>query len=153
MKRAWIVFLSILTILLLLFVAFLIYRTYSPTNYYSCNESNSNVYRIIDGDTFVLKSGEIIRLLCVNTPEKGQAGYEEATNFLNNLISCKEVILNSSNYNGNNTDKYGRLLRWVYVKDDNLDSGNLTFVNKLILDEGYGDLMVIPPEKCNEITD
>jgi len=38
-------------------------------------------------------------------------------------------------------------LRYVYVND----FGEVLFVNKLILDNGYGELLIIPPEECNEM--
>jgi len=44
------------------------------------------VPRIIDGDTIELQNGERVRLLGINTPEKGQPYYEEATNRLQELI-------------------------------------------------------------------
>ena len=44
------------------------------------------VSRIIDGDTIELQNGERVRLLGINTPEKGQPYYEEATNRLKELI-------------------------------------------------------------------
>jgi micrococcal nuclease len=100
------------------------------------------VTRVIDGDTFQTASGEIIRLLCVNTPEKGKEGYEEATSYLENMILSKEVLLKPSI---TNTDKYGRSLRYVYVNDTGM------FVNQMILDSGYGELLVIPPETCEEM--
>ncbi len=106
-----------------------------PSNY---------VIKVIDGDTFEIASGETIRLLCVDTPEKGQEGYEEAKAYLESLILNKKVFFNSS---VTNKDKYGRLLRCVYIKE----SGNLLFVNKLILDNNYGELLVIPPETCEEM--
>jgi len=94
------------------------------------------VTRVIDGDTFEIYSGETIRLLCVDTPEKNQQGYEEAKLFLESLILNKEVNLTSSL-----TDKdiYDRLLRYVHI--------NNQFVNKLVL-ENYGELLIIPPENC-----
>jgi micrococcal nuclease len=85
----------------------------------------------------------------VNTPEKGEEGYEDAQYFLENLLLYKEVRLESSNYQGNNTDKYNRLLRWVYVNDINQE----ILVNKYVLEEGYGDILIIPPETCNEVAD
>ncbi len=41
------------------------------------------VSEVIDGDTIKLQNGERVRLLGINTPEKGQPYYEEATNRLN----------------------------------------------------------------------
>jgi hypothetical protein len=43
----------------------------------------------------------------------------------------------------------GRLLRWVYVQDIDKE----TFVNKYLFEEGYGDILIIPPETCNEVAD
>jgi len=136
---------GLILILSAIFVSFFIFLI----NNSEAPELNPNtVVRVIDGDTFEFynSSGdiEIIRLLCVDTPEKNQTGYEEATTYLESLILNKEIILNSSI-----TDKdiYNRLLRYVYVND----SGNLLFINKLILDNNYGELMIIPPEECKEM--
>lgn len=147
MKRNLLIFLliSILAIISVSFALFLINNSVSPED----SEIIPNaVISVIDGDTFEIYNSseniETIRLLCVNTPEKNQTGYEEAKYFLETLISNNEVILIKSI-----TDKdiYGRSLRYVYVND----SGNLLFVNKLILDNGYGELLIIPPEECEEM--
>jgi len=114
-------------------------RTLEGVTYYTPLADNY-VTRVIDGDTFVINSGETIRLLCVDTPEKNTTGYEEATAYLEFLILNKEVILNPSI---TNKDQYGRLLRYVYVENK--------FVNKLILDNNYGELLIIPPENCTEM--
>ncbi len=126
-------FIVFVTLISLLFIFQPIIKPYNsyPDNY---------VTRIIDGDTFEIYSGETIRLLCVDTPEQSEEGFEEAKLFLEDLILNKEVILNSS---VTDRDSYDRLLRYVYI--------NETFVNKEILNEGYGMLMIIPPEECKEL--
>lgn len=96
------------------------------------------VIKVIDGDTFQINTGETIRLLCVDTPEKSQEGYEEAKSFLESMILGREVTLNSS---VTDKDIYNRLLRYVYVDE--------VFVNRMILDENYGELLIIPPENCS----
>ena len=55
-------------------------------------EWNSPVARVIDGDTFQL-SGPLIRIrLCgVDTPEEGQRGYHEATEYTKALVEGKTV--------------------------------------------------------------
>jgi micrococcal nuclease len=134
---------TIFFILVLILVTSFIFIGYSHTldkvTYYTPLADNY-VTRVIDGDTFVINSGETIRLLCVDTPEKNTTGYEEATTYLESLILNKEVILNPSI---TNKDQYGRLLRYVYVENN--------FVNKLILDNQYGELLIIPPENCTEM--
>jgi len=58
----------------------------------------------------IIASGEEIRLADVNTPERYETGYYEATEFLENLIYDKPVFLYFGNY-----DKYGRLVCLVYA--------------------------------------
>ena len=66
-----------------------------------------NVSRVIDGDTF--ESGQDkFRLLGLNTPEKGELGYQEAKDFLSNLTG-KQVKVESKG-----KDNYGRNLAYVY---------------------------------------
>ena len=141
-KKEKIIYIVIGVVFVLLIVAFFFSI---PKPYNESQLQNNTVVRVIDGDTFeyydqnsnkVLK----VRLLCVNTPEKGKTGYDEATQYLKSLILYKEITLKSSI---TDKDKYGRLLRYVYVDDI-----GVKFVNKLILDNGYGVSMIIPPEDC-----
>lgn len=86
------------------------------------------VTRIIDGDTIEINTSERVRLICIDTPERGQDYYFDASNYLQNLILYKEVGLVRDI---SEKDRYGRLLRYVYTKDG-------TFVNELIVYNGYG---------------
>ena len=73
------------------------------------------VTRIIDGDTFVgnmyLLEGEIqfneqhFRLMDVDTPERGEAGYNEATQFTKKMIADKVVYVRV-----HGKDSFGRWL-------------------------------------------
>lgn len=99
-------------------------------------EDESSVAEIIDGDTFRLVNGDKVRLLCVDTPEKGKAGYDEAVSFLGGRLLYEDLVLE-----GNKTDRYGRLLRWVYV--------NGSLINKEIVDEGYGKVFSYDGENCS----
>ncbi len=72
------------------------------------------ISQVIDGDTVRLASGQTVRLLGINTPEKGQAFYQQATERLRGLIENRTVILETD---FENTDKYGRLLRWIWFDD------------------------------------
>ena len=122
---------------------------------YSKSENNSNsdnnpsqiiVSRVIDGDTFELSSGEIIRLICIDSPEKTQKGYEEANQFLSDLILNKEPRLEKD---VSDKDEYGRLLRYVYVNDSNKE----VFVNKELVKQGYATVFPYgnDTKRCNEI--
>ncbi len=54
---------------------------------------------IQDGDTFQTSAGDWIRLADVDTPERGDWGYAEATNVLSQLIYGKQVYLEIDDIN------------------------------------------------------
>jgi endonuclease YncB( thermonuclease family) len=77
------------------------------------------VTRIIDGDTLeVWRDGtfETVRLLYVNTPERGQPGHEAATTALRNIVGRGPVRLTWENRLPTR-DRRGRLLAVVHVGD------------------------------------
>ncbi len=96
-----------------------------------------HVTRVIDGDTIdVLLNGETmrIRLIGINTPETVdprkpvECFGAEASAHLKSLLTDQAVTLEIDESQGD-TDKYGRLLRYVFLKGDNV---NLTMIK-----EGY----------------
>jgi micrococcal nuclease len=110
------------------------------------DSSKDNLFKVtnvIDGDTIYIDTGEKVRLICIDTSESGEAGYQEAKEFLQDLILYKEVKLTKD---VSETDKYGRLLRYIYTKDG-------AFVNELIALEGYGRAYPYPPDTalCSKI--
>ena len=69
------------------------------------------VVRVVDGDTFFTEGRmQSIRLLKVDTPERGKKGYAEAKKALQDLIKGKEVDINVVA-----SDHYGRFLAYVMV--------------------------------------
>ena len=97
------------------------------------------VTRVVDGDTIVIEingTSEKIRLIGVDTPETVdprkpvQCFGKEASAFTKSLLEGNQVRLESDSSQGDR-DKYGRLLRYVFLSDD-------TFVNKEIIAQGYG---------------
>jgi micrococcal nuclease len=107
------------------------------------------VVNIIDGDTFEIATGEQVRLICVDTPERGEAGYTNASNFLSKLILNKEVRLEKD---VDDKDDYGRLLRYVYVNTSEQDEKEV-FVNKELVSQGYANVFRYgnDTKKCDEI--
>ena len=76
------------------------------------NLSNETyVYRVVDGDTFIISGGEYVRIIGVNAPDRKEEGYHEATDYLRQFEG-KEVILEEE---GEDRDKFGRLLRHAFV--------------------------------------
>ncbi len=87
---------------------------------------------IVDGDTLDAELDGVkvrIRLLGIDTPERGQPGYKEASENLRRLAQDKPVRLERPiGANGKpkrDTDKYGRLLRRVYVDETDLSAAQL----------------------------
>lgn len=70
------------------------------------------VARVIDGDTLELGNGQGVRLVGIDTPERGECGFDKATANLARLVQGKTVTLTRSD---ENADHYGRLLRYVNI--------------------------------------
>jgi len=95
----------------------------------------NTVTHIVDGDTFDIASGERIRMIGIDTPERGEFFYKEASVRLGELIDGKEVVLINDI---SKTDRYGRLLKHVYYGD--------VWINKQMIDEGFAKLVTFPPD-------
>lgn len=78
------------------------------------------VSRVIDGDTLVVRGGDRVRLIGIDTPEQGECGYREATQRLRSLVEGERVVLDNPG-RVQDEDRYGRLLR--YVDRGMLDAG------------------------------
>lgn len=76
-----------------------------------------HVDRIIDGDT-IESNKTSIRLLGINTPERGELYYEEAKEFLENLVLNKTVNLK---YGKERYDKYQRVLAYIFLDNTNIN--------------------------------
>lgn len=93
------------------------------------------VTRVIDGDTFVLENGERVRLIGIDTPERGEMCFEEAKNRLQELVFGKDVLMYKDiSHRG----KYGRLVRFVYVDG--------VFVNLVLVEEGFAKAFEFAPD-------
>ncbi|WP_167880498.1 thermonuclease family protein [Nocardioides guangzhouensis] len=67
---------------------------------------------VVDGDTIELGNGDTVRIVGIDTPERGQCGYEKASDNMARLVLGKRVRLAESD---EDTDRYGRLLRYVDI--------------------------------------
>lgn len=103
---------------------------------------NAEVVRVIDGDTIVVRidgKEATVRYIGIDTPEPYRDGEPacfslEASQKNKELVAGKTVRLESDQ---GNTDRYDRLLRYVYVDE--------TFVNAELVKEGYARSMKIKP--------
>ena len=95
------------------------------------------VTHIVDGDTIkVAINGnlETVRYIGVNAPERGEDGYEDAVLVNRRLVSGKRVRMEADKQD---TDKYGRKLRYVWV--------GRRFVNRELYQQGVARIMAIKP--------
>jgi micrococcal nuclease len=74
------------------------------------------VKRAVDGDTVELADGRKVRYLGVDTPEKGENFYDTATALNAKLVAGREAWLE---FDVEKTDRYGRLLAFVWVQEGN----------------------------------
>lgn len=96
------------------------------------------VARIVDGDTIELENGQKVRYIGIDTPEihgTSECYGQEAAAKNSALVLGKSVILEKDI---SDTDRYGRLLRYVYV--DGL------LVNEILVREGYAHASSYPPD-------
>ena len=99
------------------------------------------VTRVVDGDTIKIEGGQTVRYIGIDTPETvhPQKTVEcfgrEASNKNKELVEGKFVQLERD---VSEVDKYGRLLRYVYV-----DS---VFANELLVKEGFAHASSYPPD-------
>ena len=90
----------------------------APTAY-----AASNVSKVVDGDTITMSNGEKVRLIQIDTPElasKECYGIQAKSELSKLLNQAGEVSL-TSDPNLDEVDKYGRLLRYVFIGNTNLN--------------------------------
>lgn len=108
--------------------------------------------RVIDGDTIVLQNGDRVRYIGIDAPELNQAGPDDdeclawvAKVRNEQLLKSGEIkLIKDENVD---KDKYGRLLRYVYVGDN--------FINASLVREGLAEIFFCQPgwENCPVTSD
>jgi len=104
-------------------------------------EEKFRVMNVIDGDTIKLDNGQVVRYIGIDAPETVhpskpvQCFGKEASEKNTELVEGKEVKLVKDI---SETDRYGRLLRYVYI--DNM------FVNDYLVRNGYANASSYPPD-------
>jgi len=83
----------------------------------SGNFESVHVDRIIDGDT-IESNGTRIRLLGINTPERGEEYYLDAKKFLEELILNETVQIE---FGKDRIDRYGRTLAYIFYNGENIN--------------------------------
>ncbi len=102
-----------------------------------CGPTHALVPRVVDGDTIEIEGGDRVRYLLVDAPEVADdACYaREAADFNASQVGGREVTLTYDE--AACRDRYGRLL--AYVSVDGRE------VNRLLIEQGYACVYVLPP--------
>lgn len=115
--------------------------TPTPVASPGANRQEARVARVIDGDTVELEGGQRVRYIGVDTPEMNdsrpaiRAWAEKAKEKNRELVEGKKVTLERD---VSETDRYGRLLRYVYLDG--------TMVNAELVRMGYAYATSYPPD-------
>lgn len=109
------------------------------------NSAALTVTRVIDGDTIELNTGEKLRYIGIDAPEKQNpkecfAGASTQAN--TDLVLNKKVRLVKDK---SNRDRYGRLLRYVYVYPQVSGAAEL-FVNDYLVRNGFAFSKAYKPD-------
>jgi micrococcal nuclease len=119
----------------------------SKTNNINQKSEESKINRVVDGDTAVLKDGRTVRFLNIDTPETKKPETpimcfgKEASEFTKALVEGQDVTLVSDQ---EDKDKYGRDLRFIFLKGRNIDDINQS-VNALLVQKGFARTVVYEP--------
>lgn len=105
------------------------------------------VRKVVDGDTVdlvlakdigfrvIVQTTQRFRLLNVNTPERGQEGWAEATDFVKSWFAAYGPVARCSSHK---TDNFGRWLAYIYVPEDPSTGRPFQSLNDDIISAGHG---------------
>lgn len=116
-------------------------KTQSAEEIANAQQETFKVAHVVDGDTIKLSNDQVVRYIGIDTPETVdprkpvQCFGKEASDKNRELVEGKEVRLEKD---VSETDKYGRILRYVYIGD--------TFVNDYLVRNGYAHSSSYPPD-------
>ncbi|RMD80779.1 MAG: nuclease [Chloroflexi bacterium] len=103
----------------------------------------ATLVRVIDGDTIDVRINgrqERVRYIGINTPEREQPWYTEATQANRRLVAQGPLWLARD---VSERDRYERLLRYVIAGDQ--------FVNLALVEQGFAQVATFPPDvRCAE---
>jgi endonuclease YncB( thermonuclease family) len=98
----------------------------------------AQVTEVIDGDTIEVRMNGVgyrVRYIGINSPERDEVCYREARDLNAAFVEGRTVRLVADR---SNTDRFGRLLRYIYV--DNV------FVNEQLILQGVAEVVQYPPD-------
>lgn len=140
--------LSIITIMICLLFSITVNADNKNIEY-----ETAKVVKVVDGDTIEVSVNNKtykVRFIGVNTPEstiKHEPYGKEASNYTKKMLTGKTVYLQKD---VSETDKYGRLLRyvWLSIPKDNTNDKEIKekMYNANLVLNGYAQVMTVPPD-------
>ena len=105
----------------------IVFKPEAPVKPYDYTRKYMAFYQYnYDGDTAVFYVEDLgkteVRFIGVDSPEKQEEGYEEAKAYTDQQLSGALKIILEMEPRGENYDRYGRLLAWVWVDDQLLQA-------------------------------
>ena len=128
--KRFLVFVIIIFLLSLLSVYYPYLTGEAVSGFKNYEREKCFVNRVIDGDTLICDN-ETIRLLGIDTPERGEVYYQEAKDFLKQVENEDVEILRD----WENLGKYKRKLRYIFYND--------RLINIEILEQGLAKAFII----------
>ena len=103
----------------------------------------AQVAHVYDGDTVKLLDGRKIRLIGINTPERGRDGKQDEPFYLTAKKQLQDIIRKNNNkikiaFGKDKHDRYKRLLAHIFTSDDK----NITAT---LIKNGMGFTIAVPP--------
>ncbi len=143
-------------------------KDYAETEESISEFQKATLMRVVDGDTIVVEiDGEEykVRLIGINTPESvASEEYLEKTGKENSQAGkdasafTKEILKNTTTVylekDISETDKYGRLLRYVWLEiptnTDDLEEISTKMLNAILVKEGVANIATYEPDTAHE---
>jgi endonuclease YncB( thermonuclease family) len=136
-------------ILLIVMVIFVDIAVYISMNYnieFKSNPKTNSTYQseyyritgVIDGSTLKIDNGEIVKLIGIDSPNKGGQFYDESVMFMNLLALNKDARLERDT---EDKDSEGNLERYVFV----MYNGKEIMLNTESVKQGYSVSLLSEP--------
>ena len=108
------------------------------------------VLKVVDGDTIIVlkfDDGEVeeicVRLIGVDTPEKGEPFYSEAKAFVEGFFENNPLV--KMYFDGPVKDKYDRWRMHVYTQETSV------LISEKLLEYGYAKILKVHPHICEDL--
>lgn len=136
------------------------YTAEHPIDYINQAEPSAGTYetaqliRVVDGDTIVVDRGygeETVRLIGIDTPESvhpdenrnTEAG-NVASDHTKELLADVDTVYLEKDIS--DTDKYNRLLRYVWLDDPDTATAETAMLNAILVKTGWAEPKDFPPD-------